>query len=1203
MSQALPTTFLDRIATYPEPVRHSLQSDLTAPVIRDYMLILHGQSDVEETKVDGLLATGMVVDAFLSRLLRSKRFWTRLGRLPRQFQNGIPPENRTLVLDFIDPLADPDRPFLYKLREMQSETEMLSEDQAQDLALLMTLLDTHTRLSGLPADPQRILEAELLLAASGETAPLLPCLMGALDAPTSFRGAAPLPAGLPLAAGIAFLQAELAEKGVGALDPLDQRSLALIGRDRQNAMGEIMLYPPQPLRVVLSGTPAAAAQEFWEDMAERGLVTARPETRETAEPEATAPAETVLTLPADLPVSPLLLGYLRCAAPADSPVALELTLSRSTDTSSWASRIEGYTDVAMTDVAGQVRRGPQKAPAQPDSLELARISQQARPQQAVVSAGVRPEDAFAILLRLDPIAEVEPYLNTDHCLIVEGRAALLERFAEAGPALLQKPVVCIGRRTPLQEDYLIASVQNYWGRGGRYPVTPVALSYNGESSTFSIDPKPGEGLTLMALADLVTLPLALALKLDQPGAPRAIAGLLLWPEGLIVRGGAGTALAPDLLVGLERSVNTMPLTETDHEAAFLTGQIDERFFARRSTIADWPVAPLIGAIVQRSRNLETQLAKFAASPSPRQAGLVMAALERAGDTPHLTTAIDAFARSASGQPQLLLRMEEGSLRAFLGLARQVASCDEIAARLAVCAGDIARASHHHIVPLFELLASCLPLPVVHAALAFAAADTEQTKRAQYRFGECIRRYGSVELMTQHLAHLARTGSDLLQDVGFLRFFQKLLYSDVLPTVRALVGEPVLQAIAGTLDFKDSFKNALVEGDRDRLLAMIRDPDRTRNVEFIPWMDSLRSHSNELHDMALPITGAALPQLSGVYGNKLMGALFSDRAVLEELREARLLEDDTDLDVICKNVLGDNGPLNAMLARRFEGSGTAPLRIEGRSAAEVFAHAATACAGSAQHRDGPKVSVIISAYNADIPLLKLSLASVLEQSHGNIEVFVVDDASEPENSAEIRAAVEGDPRVSYLRMPVNSGPYMGRNRAIAAASGAFVAIQDADDWSHPHRFAAQIAAFAQSPVTQMVTTPHIRIDRHGRIQMEAEFTILGDGPMTSMFRREVFDAVGLFAQVRSRGDVEMRERLRAYYGNHALTELALPMMLCFADSATLSQKTKSEKMEYLQLFRTNISGRRSLRNLRRDGQALAPEHAIAVPLALRPTQGV
>ena len=112
-------------------------------------------------------------------------------------------------------------------------------------------------------------------------------------------------------------------------------------------------------------------------------------------------------------------------------------------------------------------------------------------------------------------------------------------------------------------------------------------------------------------------------------------------------------------------------------------------------------------------------------------------------------------------------------------------------------------------------------------------------------------------------------------------------------------DAVLQAIAGTLDFKDSFKNALVEGDRDRLLAMIRDPDRTRNVEFIPWMDSLRSHSNELHDMALPITGAALPQLSGVYGNKLMGALFSDRAVLEELREARLLEDDTDLDVICK----------------------------------------------------------------------------------------------------------------------------------------------------------------------------------------------------------------------------------------------------------------------------------------------------------------
>ena len=1190
MTQALPAAFLDRIAAYPEPVQHRLQSEVTAPVIREFILVLHGQSNLDESKVQGLLASGMLVDAFLTRLLRSKLFWARLSSLPQKLQDGNAQDLRALVRDFIAPLADPDRPFLYKLREIQTE------ETAQDVQMLMSLLDLHSRLRGYPADPQRILEAELLLAGAGETAPLLPCLMGALDAPTTFRGTTPLPAGLPLAAGTAFLQAELAELGVSALDPQDQRSLSLIGRDRQGAMGEVTLYPPQPLRVVLDGLPDRPLQEVWQEMAGRGLVTA------IGAPEAAPPGEALLTLPADLQVSPLLLAYLRCAFPSGSPAALDLVVSRGADPSSWARRIEGYADVTQIEPAGALRRGPQDPLLQPATLEVARMSAQGG-RQADASARLRPEDAFAILLRLDPEAEVEAYLNTDHCLIVEGREALLDRFAEAGPALLQKPVVCLGRRTPQQEDYLVASVQHFWSRGGRYPVTPVALSYNGETSSFAVEPVTEDGLTLMALTDLVTLPLELALKLGQPGTPREIAGLLLWPEGLIVQGGTAAAPPAEALPALTRSVNALPLSEADHEAIFLTGQINDRFFDGRSTIADWPVAALIGAIARRSRDLEAQLANFAAAPSPRQADLVMAALDQAGDTPHLTTAIDAFACSASAHPQLLLRMDEGRLRAFLGLARQVASCDEIAARLAVCAGDIARASHHHIVPLFELLASCLPLPVVHAALAFAATDTTQTKRAQYRFGECIRRYGSVELMAQHLAHLARTGSSLLQDVGFLRFFQKLLSSDMLPTLRALVGEEVVQAIAGTLEFRDSFQTALDAGNRDELLAMLRDPERTRDVEFISWMDSLRSRSNELHDMALPITGAALPQLSGVYGNKLMGAVFSDRAVLEELRAARLLEDDTDLDLLCKNVLGENGPLNAMLARRFEGSGLVPLCIEGGSAAEVFAHAASACTGRAPQEDGPKVSVIISAYNADIPLLELSLASVLAQSHGNLEVFVVDDASEPENSAAIRAAVEGDPRVSYLRMPVNSGPYMGRNRAIAMASGAFVAIQDADDWSHPDRFAAQIAAFAQSPVTQMVTTPHIRIDRHGRVQMEANFAILGDGPMTSMFRREVFEAVGPFAPVRSRGDVEMRERLRAYYGNHALTELALPMMLCFADSATLSQKTKSEKREFLQLFRTNISGRRGLRNLRRDGQALAPEHAIAVPLALRPSQGV
>jgi glycosyltransferase involved in cell wall biosynthesis len=266
---------------------------------------------------------------------------------------------------------------------------------------------------------------------------------------------------------------------------------------------------------------------------------------------------------------------------------------------------------------------------------------------------------------------------------------------------------------------------------------------------------------------------------------------------------------------------------------------------------------------------------------------------------------------------------------------------------------------------------------------------------------------------------------------------------------------------------------------------------------------------------------------------------------------------------------------------------------------VFRNAAKATATNADNSTSELVSVIISAFNPDLELFELALGSILAQSHKNIEVFVVDDASEIDVSAQLQAICAAHKDVNYRRVPENSGPYIGRNLAIGEATGEFIAIQDADDWSHPQRLATQVAAFRASTAVQCVTCSHIRIDRAGQVQLEGGFAVTGDGPMTSMFRKSAFDSLGLFARVRSRGDIEMRERLISYFGRHALSELSQPMMLCLADSATLSQKTRNEKYEYLQLFRTNISSRVPLSALRRQGVPLGLDREIPVPLALRP----
>ena len=49
-----------------------------------------------------------------------------------------------------------------------------------------------------------------------------------------------------------------------------------------------------------------------------------------------------------------------------------------------------------------------------------------------------------------------------------------------------------------------------------------------------------------------------------------------------------------------------------------------------------------------------------------------------------------------------------------------------------------------------------------------------------------------------------------------------------------------------------------------------------------------------------------------------------------------------------------------------------------------------------------------------------------------------------------------------------------------------------------------------------TGTHVRLDREGRVQLENDGSIIGHGPVTLMFRRQILE-IGNFAEVRTRGD--------------------------------------------------------------------------------------
>lgn len=109
---------------------------------------------------------------------------------------------------------------------------------------------------------------------------------------------------------------------------------------------------------------------------------------------------------------------------------------------------------------------------------------------------------------------------------------------------------------------------------------------------------------------------------------------------------------------------------------------------------------------------------------------------------------------------------------------------------------------------------------------------------------------------------------------------------------------------------------------------------------------------------------------------------------------------------------------------------------------------------------PLVSVVIPTWNRIDTLLERAIPSALNQSHGNLEVIVIGDASPEEVGRSI--ADFGDPRVRFENLTVR-GPYeqdehrawlasgtTGLNAGVALAAGSWIApLGDDDEFDERH----------------------------------------------------------------------------------------------------------------------------------------------------------
>ncbi|GAB5413442.1 MAG: hypothetical protein Cons2KO_10450 [Congregibacter sp.] len=122
---------------------------------------------------------------------------------------------------------------------------------------------------------------------------------------------------------------------------------------------------------------------------------------------------------------------------------------------------------------------------------------------------------------------------------------------------------------------------------------------------------------------------------------------------------------------------------------------------------------------------------------------------------------------------------------------------------------------------------------------------------------------------------------------------------------------------------------------------------------------------------------------------------------------------------------------------------------------------------------PICSIIIPAYNV-AEVLSRSVESALAQSLQNIEVIIVDDASQDSTAETALSLARQDNRIRLLRSQTNRGPGAARSLGLRKARGHWIAVLDADDWYAETRLAKLIST-AEEQSVDMIADNLVLVD--------------------------------------------------------------------------------------------------------------------------------
>lgn len=167
------------------------------------------------------------------------------------------------------------------------------------------------------------------------------------------------------------------------------------------------------------------------------------------------------------------------------------------------------------------------------------------------------------------------------------------------------------------------------------------------------------------------------------------------------------------------------------------------------------------------------------------------------------------------------------------------------------------------------------------------------------------------------------------------------------------------------------------------------------------------------------------------------------------------------------------------------------------------------------KEDPLVSVVMATYNAGEMLCTHSLRSVLNQTHTNLEIIIIDDGSIDDTEERILAI--NDPRIYYEKIKhIENMNWFATsvaviNYGISLCKGDYVAHLDDDDWFLPEKIKT-LVDFNRTAKAEIVHHPflmhHPKHETYKRQFFESQHCTCGQITTSSLFYHGWFSKVNM-----------------------------------------------------------------------------------------------